>query len=176
MGFKTLMIKLREPSAQDETLFLSTMQKSRDFHFPFIAAPVTSEAFQAYLTKSTLDTEKCFIAWDSAHQMIGVFNISGIMRGPFKSAFLGYYASVDQAGKGLMSQALKLVLKEIFTGLDLHRIEANIQPDNTASIRLATRNGFLKEGFSPRYLKINGQWQDHLRFALTIEDWLANTL
>lgn len=168
------MIILREPSAQDEQLFLSTMQKSRDFHFPFIVAPVTTEAFQAYLKKSRLDTEKCFIAWDSTHQIIGVFNISGIMRGPFKSAFLGYYASVDQAGKGLMSKALKLVLKEIFTELDLHRIEANIQPDNTASIRLATRNGFLKEGFSPRYLKINGQWQDHIRFALTLEDWLAN--
>ena len=71
---------------------------------------------------------------------------------------------------------LKFVLKEVFTSLDLHRIEANIQPGNTSSIHLATRNGFLKEGFSPRYLKINGIWQDHFRFALTFEDWLANQL
>lgn len=97
-----------------------------------------------------------------------------IIQGVFKSAYLGYYSSADYAEKGLMSQTLKLVLKEIFTSLDLHRIEANIQPGNTSSIYLATRNGFLKEGFSPRYLKINGIWQDHFRFALTVEDWLAN--
>ena len=64
------------------------------------------------------------------------------MYGAFKSAYLGYYASIDYSGKGLMSQALKLVLKEIFTTLDLHRIEANIQPTNTASIHLVTANVF----------------------------------
>lgn len=73
-----------------------------------------------------------------------------------------------------MSKSLKLVLKEIFTTLDLHRVEANIQPTNTVSIQLVTKNGFIKEGFSPRYLKINGVWQDHFRFALTLEDWLSN--
>jgi len=169
------MIVLREPSALDETVFLSTMKNSRDFHFPFITAPSTSEDFQTYLIKSKQESEQYYIAWDDNQHIIGVFNISGIMRGVFKSAYLGYYASVDQAGKGLMSQALQLVLKEIFTTLDLHRIEANIQPTNSASIQLATKNGFIKEGFSPRYLKINGVWQDHFRFALTIEDWLVDS-
>ncbi|WP_231865915.1 GNAT family N-acetyltransferase [Legionella fallonii] len=128
---------------------MSTMQNSRDFHFPFITAPCTSEEFHTYLNKSKLENEQYYIAWEDDQQIIGVFNISGIMRGVFKSAYLGYYASVDYAGKGLMSQTLKLALKEIFTSLDLHRIEANIQPVNTSSIHLATRNGFLKEGFSP---------------------------
>lgn len=168
------MITLREPSAQDEAVFVSTMQNSREFHFPFITAPCISEEFQAYLNKGRLASEHYYIAWDNNEQIIGVFNISGIIRGVFKSAYLGYYASIDHAGKGLMSSALKLVLKEIFTSLELHRVEANIQPDNTASIHLATRNNFLKEGFSQRYLKINGIWQDHFRFALTVEDWLAN--
>lgn len=72
-----------------------------------------------------------------------------------------------------MNQALKLVLAKIFQELQLHRIEANIQPTNTSSIHLATHNGFRKEGFSPRYLKVNGIWCDHFRFALTYEDWLA---
>lgn len=71
-----------------------------------------------------------------------------------------------------MSQSLKLVLHEFFSRLKLHRIEANIQPTNSASIHLVPQNGFLKEGFSPRYLKIHGIWQDHFRFALTYEDWL----
>lgn len=168
------MILLREPSAQDETAFVSTMKNSRDFHFPFITAPCSSEEFQIYLNKSKQESEQYYLAWNDNQQIIGVFNISGIMRGVFKSAYLGYYASAEYSGKGLMNQALKLVLKELFTTLDLHRIEANIQPTNTASIQLATKNGFLKEGFSPRYLKINGIWQDHFRFALTIEDWLAN--
>ncbi|WP_253664843.1 GNAT family N-acetyltransferase [Legionella micdadei] len=119
--------------------------------------------FLTYLEKSKKETEKYFIAWDCDNNIIGVFNVSGIMRGVFKSAFLGYYASIDKAGRGLMSKALKLVLSEVFTTLDLHRIEANIQPTNTQSIHLAVRNGFLKEGFSPRYLKIHGIWQDHLR-------------
>ena len=167
------MITLKEPSAQDEELFLSAMKRSRDFHFPFILAPDTSEAFQIYLNKSQMTSEQYFIAWNNAQEIIGVFNISGIVQGVFKSAYLGYFAAADQAGKGLMSEALKMVLKEVFTNLDLHRIEANIQPNNTASIHLATSNGFLKEGFSPRYLKIYGIWQDHFRFALTLEDWLA---
>lgn len=169
------MITLREPSAQDETAFISTMAKSRAFHFPFITAPCTAEAFEIYLHKSQQDSEQYYLVWDEGQQnIIGVFNISNMVHGVFKSAYLGYYAALDYAGKGFMSQALKLVLKEIFTTLDLHRIEANIQPTNTASIHLARRNGFIKEGFSPRYLKINGSWQDHFRFALTIEDWLAH--
>ena len=167
------MILLRKPSTEDETVFVSTMRNSRDFHFPFITAPTTSEEFQTYLHKSEQGSEQYYLALNDSQQIIGVFNVSGIIRGVFKSAYLGYYASVEYAGKGLMNQALKLVLKEIFTTLDLHRIEANIQPTNTASIKLATKNGFFKEGFSPRYLKINGIWQDHFRFALTFEDWLA---
>lgn len=167
-------IKLREPSVQDEAIFISTMNKSQEFHFPFISAPKTPEEFTNYLEKSKKESEKYFLAYSNDNEIIGVFNVSGIVQGVFKSAYLGYYASVDFAGKGLMSKSLKLVLKEIFTTLDLHRIEANIQPTNKASIHLATKNGFFKEGFSPRYLKVNGIWQDHFRFALTREDWLSN--
>lgn len=170
----TTKILLQEPRVEDEALFIATMDKSKKFHFPFIVAPKTCEEFKSYLEKSKNESEKYLIAWDDGRHIIGVFNISSIVQGVFKSAFLGYYANVDQAGQGLMSSALKLVLREIFTNLDLHRIEANIQPTNTPSIHLATKNGFIKEGFSPRYLKINGIWQDHFRYALTKEDWLAN--
>ncbi|WED44574.1 GNAT family N-acetyltransferase [Legionella cardiaca] len=166
-------ICIRELSQEDETIFLNTMQKSSHFHSPFVIAPQTVEEFQIYFRKSQQDDQKCYLAI-SELDIIGVFCISGIVRGVFQSAYLGYYASIDYADKGLMSAALKLVLKKIFLDLKLHRIEANIQPSNKASIRLATQNGFLKEGFSPRYLKVNNTWCDHLRFALTYEDWLAN--
>jgi len=65
-----------------------------------------------------------------------------------------------------------LLLDKVFNELKLHRIEANIQPTNSSSIHLVTQNGFRKEGFSPRYLKINNIWQDHFRFALTSEEWM----
>ena len=127
------MIILKEPLAQDEELFLSAMKRSSDFHFPFISTPDTAEAFQTYLSKSQIASEQYFIAWNEAQEIIGVFNISGMIQGVFKSAYLGYFATTDHAGKGLMSEALNMVLKEVFTSLDLHRIEANIQPNNTAS-------------------------------------------
>jgi ribosomal-protein-alanine N-acetyltransferase len=66
---------------------------------------------------------------------------------------------------------VRLVLERAFTQLGLHRVEANIIPSNTASLGVARNCGFRKEGYSPRYLRIAGTWQDHERWAMTIEDW-----
>lgn len=169
------LLYLREICQQDEERFIQTMKKSHDFHQPFTTPPQTKEAFHTYFLRSQLDNQKGYLVLNQEHHIVGVFNVNEIVRGFFQSGYLGYYASVDYAGKGLMSHGLKLVLKEIFTELKLHRIEANIQPNNTSSIQLVTRNGFIKEGFSPRYLKINGIWSDHVRYALTNEDWV-NTI
>ncbi|MBC8106827.1 MAG: GNAT family N-acetyltransferase [Anaerolineae bacterium] len=70
-----------------------------------------------------------------------------------------------------MTEAMELLLRHAFTKMKLHRLEANIQPDNSASIALVQRCGFRMEGRSPRYLKIAGRWRDHGRWAITIEDW-----
>jgi ribosomal-protein-alanine N-acetyltransferase len=74
-----------------------------------------------------------------------------------------------------MRTGLGLVLDEAFGSLGLHRVEANIQPENQASIRLVQKCGFRREGFSPRYLKIVGQWRDHERWALLTEEWTGRT-
>ena len=70
-----------------------------------------------------------------------------------------------------MSEAINLILKYSFNNLKLHRIEANIQPHNTASIEVVKRCGFSKEGFSPKYLKVGGKWRDHERWAIIKENW-----
>ena len=88
------------------------------------------------------------------------------MRGNFHSAYLGYYAFAPHAGQGLMAEGLALVIRDAFRRLRLHRVEANIQPGNKASLRLVRRLGFRREGYSPRYLKIGGRWRDHERWAL----------
>jgi ribosomal-protein-alanine N-acetyltransferase len=103
--------------------------------------------------------------------IVGVFNLSEIVRGAFRSAYLGYYALAPHAGHGYMSEAFGMLLDVVFRALRLHRVEANVQPDNAASLRLVERVGFAREGYSRRYVKIAGRWRDHVRYALLADDW-----
>jgi len=103
--------------------------------------------------------------------VVGVVNVSEIVRAALQSAYLGYYAFRPYAGAGYLTEGLGLVLRHAFRRLKLHRLEANIQPANAASRRLARRLGFRKEGFSPRYLKVGGRWRDHERWAIVRESW-----
>jgi ribosomal-protein-alanine N-acetyltransferase len=99
-------------------------------------------------------------------ELAGYVGISEIVRGSFQSAYMGYYAFAGQEGQGLMRETLQLVLRVAFDEMKLHRVEANIQPENAASIALVRSIGFQKEGYSPRYLKIRGRWRDHERWAI----------
>ena len=103
----------------------------------------------------------------------GYININEIVRGVFQSGYLGYAAVARYAGQGYMREGLELVLARAFTELGLHRLEANIQPGNSASIALVRGAGFVHEGFSERYLKIGGRWRDHERWAIRVEQWRA---
>jgi RimJ/RimL family protein N-acetyltransferase len=171
-GAEMNLIHLKEPIEVDEELFLSMTNQSKRIHEPWTKSPLTHDEFDLFIEKSRQEDHKSYCVY-ADEKLFGVFNISGIIRGYFQSAYLGFYVFEQYSGKGLMSQGLKLVLNKVFTELALHRIEANIQPNNYPSIRLVQRNGFKKEGFSPKYLKINDQWCDHERWAITIEDWEA---
>src|SRR5207237_9729371 len=88
-----------------------------------------------------------------------------------QGSYLGATVGKPHAGQGYMREGMELVLRHAFLTLRLHRVEANIQPGNTASIALARGAGFRREGFSPRYLKIGGRWRDHERWAILADDW-----
>ncbi|MDP3562596.1 MAG: GNAT family N-acetyltransferase [Legionellaceae bacterium] len=164
-------LSIREPVLADANQFIKTMQNSVSLHSPWTIAPKTFEEFEKYITRCQLPNQKGFLVESAEGEIAGVFNISEIVLGCFQSGYLGYYATIDYVGKGVMSTALKLVLKNAFEEMKLHRIEANIQPGNERSIQLVKFNGFRKEGVSPRYLQIDGKWCDHERWAITYEDW-----
>ncbi|MGB4191484.1 MAG: GNAT family N-acetyltransferase [Rickettsiales bacterium] len=163
---------IREPKIEDKNAFISAMQSSQDLHNPWVAPPKTEIAFDDYILRSRQANQKCFLLCDDSSNIIGVFNISEIVLGQFQSAYLGFYAIANYEGKGYMSRGIKLVLKNIFEEMRLHRIEANIQPGNNSSINLVKANGFIKEGYSALYLKVDGLWRDHERYALTYESWV----
>jgi ribosomal-protein-alanine N-acetyltransferase len=100
-------------------------------------------------------------------------NLNQIYRGGFQGAYLGYYVGAPFAGQGYMREAMQLILRYAFERLKLHRLEANIQPGNSASLALVKRAGFIREGYSRRYLRIGRRWRDHERWAIIAEDWKA---
>ena len=164
-----MTILLRAPKLADLNDFVSAMQASQDLHIPWVQSPCTQESFLSYLKQYEAPDHKSYLVCINK-QIAGVINLSQIIRGAFQSAFMGYYATKSFAHQGIMTQALRQTVHIAFTELQLHRLEANIQPENTASKHLVARCGFRQEGFSPKYLKIMGQWQDHERWAITLED------
>lgn len=128
--------------------------------------------FDQYLARAELpDVDALVVVRNDNRRLAGFVTLSQIFYGGLCSAACGYAGFASSAGAGLMSDGVSLTLRHAFTKLRLHRVEANIQPANARSRALAERCGFRLEGFSPRYLKINGRWRDHERWAITVEGW-----
>jgi ribosomal-protein-alanine N-acetyltransferase len=101
----------------------------------------------------------------------GEINLSSLQRGPFQSAYVGYWIDERHAGQGYTPEAVVLVARFAFEDLHLHRIQISIIPRNAASRRVVEKLDIRSEGVAERYLEINGVWEDHMRFALTAEEW-----
>ncbi len=160
-------VYLRPVQSTDQAAFIAAMARSRKLHEPWIFPPRSSTAFLRYLARVQQPDHRGLLVCSSIDDaLVGVINLNNIVRGALLSASLGYYAVVDHAGSGLMQQGMRLAIDYAFTRLQLHRLEACIQPDNVRSINLVRRCGFQYEGLSPRLLFIAGAWRDHQRWAL----------
>jgi len=151
-------------------------QTSQAVHQPWVYPALDELGCKQYLLRCEQETfQGLFICAKGSDRIIGVANLSQIVHGAFQNAYLGYYVHADYANQGLMREGVRLAIAYAFDTVGLHRLEANIQPQNHVSRRLVSRLGFVQEGFSPRYLKINGEWRDHQRWALRAEQWRCQT-
>jgi [ribosomal protein S5]-alanine N-acetyltransferase len=148
--------------------------------------PVNPDDLVRHIAQQSADHRTFFVFAnepDPEQPMVGRINLNGVVRGRFRSVAMGYDAYDPYAGRGLFGEGLRLVVNVALAafedgGMDLHRVEANVQPGNSRSAGLLRSLGFHHEGFSPRLLFLpddNGseQWRDHERYAVTREDWPA---
>jgi ribosomal-protein-alanine N-acetyltransferase len=169
---QTPRVRLERPSARRERDYLDGVRRSRALHRGYVVAASTPHEYRAYLKRSRRDNQESFFVVDAqSGELAGVININDIVRHAQLSGRLGYYAFVPHAGNGLMREALAAVISHAFRELGLHRLEANIQPDNRRSIALVERLGFKREGKARGFLKIGNRWRDHERWALLKEEW-----
>ncbi len=161
-------VMLLPAARRDRADFVAAMRASADLHQPWISPPLDDDAFDAVLERARGESfEFLLVRRRSDGAIAGYFDVSQIIRGPLQSAFLGYGGVAALSGQGYMREGLRLLLRHAFDELRLHRLEANIQPGNVPSLRLAERAGFRREGYSPRFLFVSGAWRDHERWAIT---------
>ena len=158
----------------DHGEYAALLKSSAVFHKPWSPTPPPNVdiycegAFVQYVRSGgpASRRERRFVCRKDDGRILGAMHVSEIVRGCFHSAYLGYWIGAEFAGQGYMGDALQQTIEMAFGELRLHRLEANIRPENEPSIRLVKRAGFQREGYSPGYLKIDGEWRDHERWAL----------
>jgi [ribosomal protein S5]-alanine N-acetyltransferase len=172
---------IRPTSLDDAAEQLRLRQANRDHTGPW--DPTRDESFFT-LAGQRLELDLDQRAWSAGtafafavldmeeeDRLIGRVALANVVRGPWQNATLGYWIDRRAGRRGHASRAVRLVLGYAFEHLGLHRVQPAIIPRNAASLRVAEKVGFRREGRALRYLKINGVWEDHEIFALTVEDW-----
>ena len=165
------MVTLSPVARTDAAELARVNRDSRAHHAPW-ARPFTDRVgFDRWFGGLAEGTDIALIAREGGSgAIVGVPHLSQISRGAMQGGYLGFYGNATLAGRGLMTAAVRLTIRHAFDAADLHRVEANVQPGNVRSLALVRRVGFRREGFSPRYLRIDGAWRDHERWAVLADD------
>lgn len=160
-------LSLRKIKYADEPAFLKLAKENHAFHLPWIYVPHRKKSFAAYVKEMrTKENLAYLVVRKDTDELVGVVELRDIYLGDFSNAYACWYAFAKQTGQGFMHSALLEIIQIAFNKLGLHRLEANIQPENKPSIILAKACGFKKEGYSPKFLRKNGEWRDHERWAI----------
>ncbi|WP_206050827.1 GNAT family N-acetyltransferase [Nocardioides speluncae] len=166
------VVGIRKVEVDDVDELVRLARESVELHRRWATPPQTEQAWAAwFVTRDPQAWAGLVICEIAAGAIVGQVNVNNIVYAAFRSAALGYNVFASSARRGFMTQGLGQVIRYAFAedGLALHRLEANIQPDNAASIALVKRLGFRLEGLSPDFLFLDGAWRDHERWAITSE-------
>lgn len=179
-AFKTKHLSIRIPATNDAV-------KLRDYYIrnrihlskwePSRSASFYSTVWWQYRIEQIIreygeGSAVSFVAFTpDDREVVAVANFSNIIQGVFKSCYLGYSIGKEYQGRGLMTEFLQACLAFVYENIGLHRVMANYIPTNQRSSALLTKLGFAREGYAKKYLKIDGEWQDHVLTALLQEDW-----
>jgi len=179
-AWETERLYLRELGPEHASAVRAYGLRSVAYHTPwdprrptdFWELPVVAARLHSQLAESQAGGSLClFLSLKiDPERVIGVANLRNIIRGALLSAHVGYGLAPDAVGHGYMTEAVDRVVGIAFSELGLHRVECNIMPRNDRSLAVAERTGFVREGFSRHYLRINGRWEDHVRLARLNED------
>ncbi len=175
-------VVLRAPRARDYDDWYALRRKSRDFLRPFeprwTEADLNRRAYRLRLNRgrqaALAGTDYAFFLFEKTPAdeiLVGGLTISNVRRRAAQFGTLGYWMGSDFAGRGLMTEAVGVLMPYFFETLGLHRLQAAFLPHNVASRRVLEKNGFREEGYAENYLQIDGRWADHVLFALTRERW-----
>ncbi|MDK2123039.1 GNAT family N-acetyltransferase [Parachitinimonas caeni] len=173
---------VRTAGLEDVPAIVDMTVRNRDILAPL--EPVRQESYYSaehwmvVLTqaRSAFNDRRSALFWlfdRDSQRALGKIGISNVVGDPFHAAFLGYSLSQEQWGQGLMRRSLEVTIQFLFDEWNLHRLMANYMPENERSGRLLRRLGFTVEGYARDYLRINGEWRDHVLTSLHKPDWQA---
>lgn len=176
---ETERLRLKSVEANDAGAFYNFLMKNYDFFKPWSPEyPPDYKSVEFHLKRiESLEKDEregrgikfAVYKKEEDSRIIGSVALSNIVKGPFLSCYLGYRFDENENGKGYAAESVKSVIDYAFENLKLHRVEANIIPQNKASIKVAEKLGFVYEGTSKKYLQINSVWEDHMHYVILNE-------
>ncbi|MFZ2056361.1 MAG: GNAT family protein [Acidimicrobiales bacterium] len=174
-------VRLRPLREDDYEAWSEVRSRCRDWLLPWeprpAGAPYPSEDRTSFITRCSMRERERQLGTGygfgifAMGRFVGEMNLSSVSRGAFQHAYVGYWVDQAQAGRGYVPEACVLLFRFAFEELGLHRVQISIIPRNRPSRRVAQKLWLRGEGIALRYLEIDGRWEDHVRYALTAEEW-----